>query len=260
MLIDSHAHLGDSAFDENREEIIKNFEKDRLLCVVEAGCCKNSILNAVKLANENEKMFAIIGVHPENDFEFDAEAEKLIRESLKNEKVIGVGEVGLDYYFPNPNKERQKQVFIAQAKIAHENKVPVCVHLRDAYGDFVEIIEQNLNLFQDGLLLHCYCGSPEFAKRMMREVPNCYFAFGGTSTFKNAVNVRESVKQIPLDRILSETDSPFLTPEPLRGKEKNQPRNVDFVVQKLADIKEITKDKMEKIIEENFRRLFKKFK
>lgn len=260
MLIDSHAHLDDECFRENQKQIISDFDKNRLKWVVEASCSKETIINAISLAKNNEKIYAILGVHPENDFEYNNEIEGIIKENCSNDKVIGIGEIGLDYHFENPNKELQKQVFLSQVKIAHEKKLPVCVHLRDAYGDFLEIVSKHLNLFDSGLLLHCYSGSSEFASQMMKMVPNCYFAFGGSSTFKNAKNVVESVKNIPLDRILSETDSPYLTPEPLRGKEKNQPKYVDFVVQKLADIKEITKEKMENIIEENFKRLFKKVK
>lgn len=260
MLIDSHAHLDDECFAKNRQQIIDDFEKDNLKFVVEASCGKETILNALKLAHENEKIFAILGVHPENDFEFNDELASIILKNCDDPKVIGIGEVGLDYHLENPNKELQKQVFLAQVKIAHDKGLPICIHLRDAYGDFIEIIEKNLNLFTNGVLLHCYSGSPEFADRMMRLVPNCYFAFGGAVTFKNAENVRASAKFIPAEKILSETDSPYLTPEPKRGKEKNQPKNVDFVVQKLADIKQMSKDKMESIIDSNFKRLFKKVK
>ena len=260
MLIDSHAHLDDEFFDGKREEIIKNFENDRLKYVVEASCDEKTILNALSLANNNENIYAILGVHPENDFEYNEKIEKLIDDNCANEKVIGVGEIGLDYHCENPNKEMQKNVFLSQAKIANKHGLPVCVHLRDAYGHFLEIVKANLNLFNSGLLLHCYSGSPEFAREMITLVPNCYFAFGGSCTFKNAKNVQESVSFIPVDRILSETDSPYLTPEPLRGKEKNQPKYVDFVVQKLADIKQMSKDKMESVIEENFKRFFKKVK
>ena len=260
MLIDSHAHLDDECFSGIVENVINDFEKDRLKFVVEASCSKQTILNALELSKKHEKIYAILGVHPENDFEFNDDIADLIEKNCSNNKVVGIGEIGLDYHIENPNKEKQKQVFLAQAKIANKAGLPVCVHLRDAYGDFLDIVKENVELFQNGVLLHCYSGSPEFAKEMMRLVPNCYFAFGGASTFKNASGVRESVKAIPLERILSETDSPYLTPEPFRGKEKNQPKYVDFVVQKLADVKEITKDKMEIIIEENFKKLFKKIK
>lgn len=260
MLIDSHAHLDNDLILSKQKEIIESFKEDNIKLVINAGCDLQTSLNSIELANNNENIYAIIGIHPEFCDEFDVHFEHFLEKNLSNPKVVAVGEIGLDYHYEGINKKDQEQVFLNQARIANKHNMPVVVHLRDAYGDFLNIVKENKNLFNNGLLVHCYSGSYQFAKQLIAVVPNVYFAFGGSLTFKNAKQVIEAVKNIPLDRILSETDSPFLTPEPLRGKEKNQPKFVEYVVQKIADEKQMLKADVEAQIEKNIKAFFKKIK
>lgn len=260
MLIDSHAHLDNELILDRQQQIISSMSEDNLALIINAGCNLETSKNSIRLANENEKIYAIIGIHPEFCDEYDAEFEKFLEDNLTNPKVVAVGEIGLDYHYEGFDAKKQAQVFLSQAKVANKLGLPVVVHLRDAYGDFLEIVKNNKNLFNNGMLLHCYSGSFEFAKQLMAQVENLYFAFGGSCTFKNAKQVKEAIKNIPLNRILTETDSPYLTPEPLRGREKNQPKYVSFVVQKIADERGMLKQDLEKQIEKNTAQFFKKIK
>ena len=174
-------------------------------------------------------------------------------------KCVAVGEIGLDYHYPdNPARELQKEIFSAQLKLADEAGLPVVVHSRDAAADTLELLKDNAELLKRGGLLHCYSYSAE----MLREFAalGFYFSFGGTSTYKGAKKVQESVRRTPADRILTETDSPYLTPEPLRGSFPNEPKNVVRVLENLAVLREEKKEALEKQISQNAKRLFFRLK
>ncbi len=257
MLIDSHAHLGDPRLTDRLSEIASDA---RFKFIINATSSLTASEKGLKIADEFKKVYTMVGIHPDDAPEYDENVADFLREACKNPKVVAIGEIGLDYHEMTCTKEKQIEVFLAQCKIADEAGLPVIIHIRDAFGDFVEVVRNNQKLFNNGMLIHCFSGSAEFASEMMRIVPNCYFAFGGVLTFKNARGVPDALKKIPLDRLLSETDCPYLTPEPLRGRCLNEPAFVCHTVQKMADLKEISLEKMEDIIEANTLRLFKRIK
>lgn len=257
MLIDSHAHLGDPRLQDRLSEIATdpNFK-----FIINATSSLNASERGLQIASQFNKVYTMVGLHPDDAPDFDDNVAEFLREACKNPKVVAVGEIGLDYHEMTCSKEKQIEVFLAQCKIADEAGLPVIIHIRDAFGDFVNTVKNNLHLFNNGMLIHCFSGSAEFASEMMKLVPNCYFAFGGVLTFKNARGVPDALKKIPLDRLLSETDCPYLTPEPLRGRCLNEPAFICHTVRKMADLKEISQDKMEDIIEANTLKLFKRIK
>lgn len=260
MLIDSHCHIYDEALKGEFSNIVNNFNSDDLNFIINASSSKKTSEISLKMADEYEKIYVLLGVHPEEAIELDTTFLKWLKKNAQHRKVVAIGEVGLDYHYQPFDKQLQKDVFLKQAEVANKLKLPIVIHLRDAYGDFYEIVKQNKHLFANGMLFHCYSGSLEFAESMLALIDNTYFAFGGALTFKNAKSLMNTAKNIRIDRILSETDCPYLTPEPLRGKVVNVPKNVKYVVQKLADLKEISYEKMQSIIERNTLNLFTKIK
>lgn len=259
MLVDTHCHINDERLLPNAKAIVESLPADGIGRAVVVGSDRLSSETAVKLAAEYDSVYALIGVHPheakeacESDFLW---IEKI---AIENQKVVGIGEIGLDYYYDLSPRSVQAQVFVRQLELANALKLPISIHLRDAYGDMMKLLKDNRDKLEYGVLLHCYSGSPEYAKELLR-LADIYFAFGGTLTFKNNVNAVETVKILPTDKILLETDSPYLAPVPMRGK-TNLPNYVKFVAQRLTEILGITAEETEKITTENAYRLFSRLK
>ena len=232
MLIDSHAHLDDERFDKDRDDIIKSLYESYVELVINPGADLNSSIKAVALAEKYDNIYAAVGVHPHSASEMDQSTMDILRSFAAREKVVAIGEIGLDYYYDNSPRDVQRRWFREQLRLAKEVDLPVIIHSRDAAGDTMEILKEE----QDGRLtgvLHCYSGSVEMAEEYIKL--GFYISLAGPVTFKNAKVPKEVAKAVPLDKLLIETDSPYMTPEPYRGK-RNEPKYVRYVAETIAEL------------------------
>lgn len=237
-LVDSHCHVDDSKFDEDRIDVLKRCEEE-LEFIVNIGYDLPSSKESVKLSNEYSFIYAAIGFHPVDISKYNEESEKEIIELAKNKKVVAIGEIGLDYYWMEDDKETQKAGFRKQMELAEKLNLPVVIHSRDAMEDTINILNEFPNVKG---IFHCYPGSFE----SVRNIPDGYmFGVGGVLTFKNAKKTVEFINNIDLSRVVIETDSPYLTPTPFRGK-RNEPTYVKYVAEKISEIKNIP---LEEVIE-----------
>ena len=246
-LFDTHAHYDDEAFDADRDTVLSAFDG----LVIDPGCTLESSRAAVALANRYPHVYAAVGIHPENCGGFLTEHLDELRRLARQSKVVAIGEIGLDYYWAeNPPREFQRQVFRAQLELALELDLPVIIHDREAHGDSLAIVKEYPALRG---VFHCYSGSVEMAKELLQM--GWYLGFDGPVTYKNARRTVEVAEMIPIDRILVETDSPYMSPVPVRGK-RNDSRNVAYIVEKLAQIKGISSDEMAILTLANGKKLF----
>lgn len=252
MLIDSHAHLDDRKFDDDRESLIKNFKNNNIELVINIGADLKTSQASVELAEKHDAIYAAVGVHPHSAKEVNTMVMEQLKELAENEKVIAIGEIGLDYYYDNSPRDVQRKWFIEQLKLAKELDLPVIIHTRDAAGETFEILKNNQNGNVRGVL-HSYSGSVEMALDYVKM--GFYISIGGPVTFKNARIVREVAEAVPLDKLLIETDCPYLTPEPYRGK-RNEPVYVKYTAEKIAEIKKISYDDLVKATNANTKKLF----
>lgn len=257
-LIDTHCHLNDDYFWGNAEEYINNFENDNLQYAFVVGYDFVSSKRALELAEKHENVCAIIGMHPSDAEKWNVEFEEFLTNNLPNKKVLALGEIGLDYHYENFSKQTQKQVFIKQLEIANKLGVPIVIHERDAVGDVVDILRQNKHLLNNGGVVHCFNESVETYK--IYKGFGLKFSFGGAITFKNSKNAPKLLAEVDVKDILLETDCPYLTPEPLRGKERNQPKNVFLVAKKIAEIKNMDLNELIKQTNKNVLSVFTKLK
>ena len=257
-MIDTHAHLTDEHYNDTRDFMIKNFKTDGLDYVFTIGYDFKSSVDCVRLAEKYDNVYAIIGVHPDEIASFTSDCREYFKLTAKHPKVLAIGEIGLDYHYRHDNKDEQKKVFIEQLKLASEEGLPVVIHNRDSISDMLEILEQNKTLLKNGGLFHCFGESVETYRRIKKL--GLKVAFGGVCTFKNAVNVHKTLEEVSLDDFVLETDCPYLTPEPYRGKMVNQPKFVKLVAEKIAQIKSMSVDEIIKIADENTYKLFRKLK
>lgn len=227
-MIDTHSHVYKEYYD-NIDEIIKNIEGN----IIVSGTNDKNNIEILELCKNYDNVFGTLGIHPEEVDNITDESFKLIEEHINDNKIVAIGEIGLDYHYTTDNKEKQKEVFIKQLDIAQKYNKPVVIHIRDSMNDTIEIIKNYKELKKD---IHCYSGSLESAKELIKM--NCKLGIGGVLTFKNGKKLQEVVKNIDLEYLLLETDSPYLSPEPFRGK-KNEPRNIIYVAKKIAEIKGI---------------------
>lgn len=248
-LVDTHCHLDNEKFDEDRLEVIERIKENLEFCV-NIGYDLASSKKSLELAKEYDFIYAVIGVHPIDIAEYSEEVEKELELLGKNPKVVAIGEIGLDYHWMTEPKEIQQERFKSQLELAERLNKPVVIHTRDAMEDTVNILKDYPNITG---VIHCYPGSLETAKQL---VDRFYLGIGGTLTFKNSKKAVEVVKDIPLDRIVIETDCPYLTPEPFRGK-RNEPIYVEYVAKKIAEIKEISVEDVTKITTENAKKLYR---
>lgn len=247
MFTDSHCHLL-SEFYENIEEVILSANNNGVYryisCADSISSCKEVHENSYKYEN----YYYALGIHPENANESYLDYEKYFYNCLPNNRLVAIGEIGLDYHYDEFNKERQIELFRNQLKLAEKEKLPVIIHSRDATMDTINILkEYNLNG-----VIHCFSGSLETAKEYLKM--GYYIGIGGVITFKNS-KLKEIVKEIPLDRLLLETDSPFLAPEPFRGK-TNEPKYIIEIAKFIADLKEVSLEEVAKQTEMNIHNLF----
>ncbi len=253
--IDSHCHLTDRRYDDVNKVVEECFYSD-VKILVDVGWSGESTVLAAANAKKFENVYFSAGIHPSEsltDYSGDIETAKSL---LNDEKCIAVGEIGLDYHYDGTDKLRQAELFERQIYLAKDYRLPVIVHSRDASKDMLDILSANRNYLQNGFLMHCYSESREQAFNYLDL--GGYFAFGGVITFKNA-RKDEVVKSIPLDRVLAETDAPYMSPEPFRGT-LNTPKNVTLCYKKLAEIYGVDIEFLKETIKENFKCFFKKVK
>lgn len=250
MFIDSHAHI----YEIDAKAAIKNAKDALVEAIVCPGTNIDSCLKSVQLAKENDIVYACVGFHPE-DFEvLTKEDEQKLISLAKNEKVVAIGEIGFDYHFRSDNKDFQKYLFVRQLEIAHDLKKPVVVHVRDAMEDVISILHEHKDLLVYGGVIHCFGGDVNDAKRLLDL--GLDFTFGGICTFKNSKTMKDVIQFLPLDRILLETDTPYLAPVPLRGQ-VNEPKNIVLIAEKIAELKNMNIEEIAKITTKNAKRVFK---
>lgn len=253
-MLDSHCHLDDEQLFEEREQVIKSANEAGISLMMTIGCDLESSKKAVQIANEHKCVYAAIGFHPQNLENVSDKALEEIKILAKNSKVIAIGEIGLDYHwFKDLNiREKQKEWFIKQIELANELNLPLSIHAREAEEDTYEILSKNFP--KAGCVLHCYSGSTEMMDRYLKL--GVYFGFDGPITYKNSITPKENVRRCPMDRILTETDSPYLTPVPFRGK-RNEPKHIALILKTMAELKNVSIEEMEKAVANNFKALFK---
>lgn len=238
-MLDTHCHLTDKQYENETDEIVSSFLSAGVEKAITIGYDPHSNLKALELANKYESVYCAVGIHPDDCDKYnEQEMEQFL--SNKTNKLLAVGEIGLDYFHNKENKEKQKQVFESQINLANKYKMPIVIHCRDAYGDMLEILKKYAP-FEYGAVMHCYSGSWEYAKELLKL--GIKFSFTGTVTYKNAKNVQEVAKNLPIDSFFFETDSPYLTPTPYRGK-RNEPKYVVEVAKFIAELRGINYEEL----------------
>lgn len=252
---DSHAHLDDEKFNEDRDEIIQQIKKFGIENFISAGYSLEASKKGLELAKKYDFIYTTSGISPNDIPQTEEEMWKTLSEikeiAKTNSKVVAIGEIGLDYYWNKENKDIQKQVFIEQIKIANELKLPIVIHTREAIMDTIQILKQN-PVEKKGVF-HCCPLNRELVKEALKL--GFYISFAGPITFKNSKNAKEIVNMVPLEKMLIETDSPYLSPEPLRGK-RNDPRNVKYIAEKIAEYKEMKIEEIAQITMNNAKKIF----
>jgi len=249
MYFDSHAHYNDEQFDTDRDELLEAMPSNSVSYIINAGTDITSSLFSIELANKYPFVYAATGIHPEDVDKNETLDE--IKKLAQNKKVIAIGEIGLDYYWNKENKEKQIEYFKNQLHLANELNLPVIIHDREAHQDTLNILKE-IPVNKKGVL-HCYSGSVEMANEFLKL--GYYLGFGGSSTFKNAKNVIEVIKEVPENKFLIETDAPYMTPVPFRGK-RNNSMYLKYVIEKIAEIKNMTTKQIEELSENNAKMLF----
>ena len=252
MLFDTHAHMNDPVFDEDRDAVLRSLKEKGVGLVMNPGCSLENSLQAIDLANTYDFMYAAVGTHPDTADEVDdaviARYRTLCQE---NPKVKAIGEIGLDYYYETIPRDIQQRAFRLQMDLARELKLPVIIHERDAHDDGMRIVKEYKDVTG---VFHCYSGSAEMARQLVNM--GWYIGFTGVLTFKNARKAVETAESIPLERIVLETDCPFMAPEPFRGK-RNDPGYLYRMAQRLAEIRGISVEEVTAITTENAKRLYR---
>lgn len=252
MIFESHAHYDDEVFNEDREALLSSLQEHGIGTVVNIGASLSGSEATVKLAEQYPFIYGAVGVHPSEVEELNEENFARLRTMCSHEKIVAVGETGLDYHYPEPETALQKEWFERQLLLARETGLPVIIHSREAAKDTLDIM-QSLHAEEIGGVVHCF----SYTKEMAREYLDMdfYFGIGGVITFQNAKKLKEAVAYIPMEKILLETDSPYLAPEPHRGK-RNSSLNLPYVAEAIAQLKGISRGEVERITEENAKRLF----
>ncbi|QFT87109.1 putative deoxyribonuclease YcfH [Bacillus sp. THAF10] len=252
MLFDTHVHLNADQYSEDLEEVINRAKEEKVENMVVVGFDKKTINKAMELVEAYDFLYAAIGWHPVDAIDMTEEDLAWIEELTHHEKVVAIGEMGLDYHWDKSPKDVQKEVFRKQIALAKKVKLPIIIHNRDATADVVQILREE-NAQEVGGIMHCFTGSLEVAKECMEM--NFYISFGGPVTFKNAKKPKEVVKEIPLDKLLIETDCPYLTPHPYRGK-RNEPSYVRLVANEIAELREMSVEEVAEKTTANAKKLF----
>ncbi len=253
MIFDTHAHYDDEAFDTDRQELLESFSWNEIGYVVNVSFDLASSEKTIALTRQYPFVYGAVGVHPNDVAKITSADMVLLRQMALENKIVAIGEIGLDYYYPEPERELQKSWFVKQMELARELKMPIVVHSRDAAKDTVDLM-QEMYAAEIGGVVHCFSYSKEVAREILDM--GFYIGIGGVVTFKNARKLREALEEIPLDRIVLETDSPYLAPEPFRGQ-RNSSLNLPYVVKAIAEIKGTTCEEVTEVTEQNAKTLYR---
>ena len=248
---DSHAHYNTARFREDQKELLGSMADHGIGLIMNVGCDLTSSLQSIRLAEEYDFVYAAVGSHPDDADHVDPALVELYRNLAAHPKVLAIGEIGLDYYYEDVPREKQQEAFRLQMELARELDLPVIIHQRDAYEDTLKIVDQ---FPQVKGVFHCFSGSVEYAKEVVKR--GWYVGFTGVITFKNARKAVETAASIPLERIVLETDCPFMAPEPFRGK-RNHPGYLYRMAEKLAEIRGVSVEEIHRITTENGKRLYR---
>ena len=251
-MIDSHCHLDHEPLISDLSNVIQRSKDVGIKKLLTISTSIDSFSKIKQLIHKDEIIYGTVGIHPHESDKNDLTSSQLVHNFKENEKIIGIGETGLDFYYNNSDREKQISSFREHIEASIETKSPLIVHSRNAEDETYEI----LNSYKNNdlkILMHCFTGSKEFSKKLL--LLNSYFSASGIITFKNSLDLQDTFRSLPLEKLLIETDSPFLAPVPNRGK-KNEPSFIDFTAVKLAEIKEISKSKLIEITTNNFNQLF----
>ena len=253
MIFDSHAHYNDSRFNEDRFSVLESMPGKNVGYIMNVADSMDSLEMVLELSRKYDFVWASVGVHPEAAGKLTENDIDILREYAKNEKVKAIGEIGLDYYYDDVEKDVQKKWFARQIELAKEVDLPIIVHDRDAHGDCMDILKAS-DAKSVGGILHCFSGSRERARDVLNL--GMYIGIGGTLTFNNARKVREVAEYVPMERIVLETDCPYLAPEPFRGK-RNSSDLIQYVAEALAEIKGIQAEEVQRITLENAKKCYR---
>ncbi len=252
MIFDTHAHYDDDSFDNDREEVILTAYNEGVVGIVNMGVdIENSRAN-IEFVKKYDFMYGAVGVHPNEVGDLTDKDIDILRELSKEDKIIAIGEIGLDYYYDEPPRDIQKVFFEKQIELAREVKLPICVHSRDAAKDTLDMMIAT-HAEEVGGVVHCYSYSKEMAREFLKL--NYFFGIGGVVTFKNAKTLKEVVDYLPIENIVLETDCPYLAPDPYRGK-RNVSGYLKYVAKAIGDIKDISEEEVIRITNENAKRLY----
>ncbi len=252
MIFDTHAHYDDEKFDEDREELLQSMKQAGIGTIVNVGASLDSTRRALELSHKYDFIYAAVGVHPSDTEQLNEDNFEMLREWSEDGRCVAIGEIGLDYYWPEPGRDLQKKWFVRQLELARDQRLPVIIHSRDAAEDTLRIMKEN-HAEEIGGVVHCFSYPVEIAKICLDM--GFYIGVGGVITFKNGRKLREVVEMTPMEKILLETDCPYLAPEPYRGK-RNNSQYLPYVVKEIAQIKGMTEDEVISITEENARRMY----
>ncbi len=251
MIFDSHAHYDDEQFEVDRDELLLSMQEHGVGTIVNVGSTLHSCEKVVELAKKYPHVYAAVGVHPDEVGALNEETFAFVKEQCQKEKVVAVGEIGLDYYWDNESHDVQKEWFVRQLQLARELCLPVSIHSREAAADTLEIMKEHAKDLKG--VIHCFSYSLEMAREYVKM--GFHIGVGGVVTFKNGRKLKEIVEEIPLDKILLETDCPYLAPVPYRGK-RNDSTYLSYVAEEIAQIKGISVEEVISVTEENARQLF----
>lgn len=254
MIVDTHAHFDDDAFDLDRDPLLRGMEEKGIVKIINSGASLEGNYRTLELMDKYDFVYGSFGVHPNETLELTKQDLEKLLELSKHPKCVAIGEIGLDYYWDEPEREIQKKWFLEQMELAKRAQLPIVIHSRDAAQDTVELMKEG-HAEEIGGTIHCYSYSKEMAKTFLDM--GFYFGIGGVVTFSNGKKMKEVVEYLPMDRILLETDSPYLSPVPFRGK-RNDSGNLIYVADMIAQIKGISAEEVQKITYDNAHKLYKK--
>lgn len=253
QIFDTHTHYDDKSFDEDREQLLQDITNADVQCVVNVAANMRGCEDTLKLIKKYPYMYGALGVHPDETKDLTENDMLFIEEHINDDKIVAVGEIGLDYYWDSVERDVQKKWFVRQMEIARQANKPVIIHSREAAEDTYEIMKE-VRAGEIGGVVHCFSYSKEMAAKFLDM--GFYIGIGGVVTFKNAKKVKEAVEYIPVEKIVTETDCPYLAPDPYRGS-RNDSRNIRYVIKAIAELKGMEEEALAKILYENAKRLYR---
>jgi len=252
-MIDSHCHLDHEPLLSNLNQVLLNSKKEGIEKILTICTTKKSFINILKIIKKDKIIYGTFGIHPHETNNNILPLDDITKPIKENNKIIGVGETGLDFYYNNSDRDSQIKSFKNHIEASQDLQIPLIVHSRNAEDETFEVLNTYMKKKKIKILMHCFSGSSSFAKKM--QSLDAFFSASGIITFKNSLNLQSTFSEIPLDKLLIETDSPFLAPVPMRGK-KNEPSFIKYTLEKLSEIKNVKKLELDKITTNNFNRLF----